>query len=157
RNHVKEFDIFFEGKRMNTSVVIRGTLSLPPRRRGQEPDAGESPPNQAASARIPRIAQLMALARHVDELVRSGAVASYAEAARLGRVSRARLSQIIGLLNLAPDLQEQLLFLEHPARGRPTPVLRRVLSVASALDWDEQRRCWRRLQRATRRRRAVVP
>ena len=133
---------------MNTSVVIRGTLSLPRRRRGQESDAGEPSPNPAASARIPRIARLMALARHVDELVRSGTVASYAAAARLGRVSRARLSQIIGLLNLAPDLQEQLLFLEHPARGRPTPVLRRVLTVAAALDWDEQRRRWRRLRRA---------
>ena len=142
---------------MNTSVVIRGTLSRPSRRRGHEPDAGESPPHPAPSARIPRIAQLMALARHVDELVRTGTVGSYATAARLGRVSRARLSQIIGLLNLAPDLQEQLLFLEHPARGRSAPVLRRVLSVAAALDWDEQRRCWRRLQRATRQRRTVVP
>jgi hypothetical protein len=92
---------------MNTSVVIRGTLSLPRRRRGQQSDAGEPSPNPAASARIPRIARLMALARHVDELVRSGTVASYASVARLGRVSRARLSQIIGLLNLAPDLQEQ--------------------------------------------------
>ena len=140
---------------MNTSVVIRGTLSLPRRRRGQESDAGEPSPHPAASARIPRIARLMALARHVDELVRSGTVASYAAAARLGRVSRARLSQIIGLLNLAPDLQEQLLFLEHPARGRPAPVLRRVLNVAAALDWDEQRRCWRKLKRATGQHRAA--
>ena len=142
---------------MNTSVVIRGTLSLPPRRPGHEPDAVESPPNPAPSARIPRIARLMALAHHVDELVRSGTVASYAVAARLGRVSRARLSQIIGLLNLAPDLQEQLLFLKHPARGRPAPVLRRVLSVASALDWDEQRRRWRKLKRATGQHRAALP
>jgi hypothetical protein len=140
---------------MNTSVVIRGTL--PSRRRGHEPDAGESPPHPAPSARIPRIARLMALARHVDELVRSGTVASYAAAARLGRVSRARLSQIIGLLNLAPDLQEQLLCLEHPGRGRPAPVLRRLLSVASALDWDEQRRRWRKLKRVTGQHRAASP
>jgi len=99
----------------------------------------------------------MALARHVEELVRSGTVGSYAAAARLGRVSRARMSQILGLLNLAPDLQEQLLFLEHPARGRPAPVLRQVLIVAAALDWDEQRRRWRKLQRAAQQRRPAAP
>jgi hypothetical protein len=87
------------------------------------------------------------LAWHVEGLIRSGAVPSYAAAARLGHVSRARLSQILSLLNLAPDLQEQLLFLQHPARGRQALALRQVLTVAAALDWHEQRRRWRRLQR----------
>jgi len=99
----------------------------------------------------------MALARHVEELVRSGTVGSYAAAARLGHVSRARMCQILGLLNLAPDLQEQLLFLEHPTHGRSTPVLRQILTVAAALDWDEQRRRWRRLRRAARQHQAAVP
>jgi hypothetical protein len=99
----------------------------------------------------------MALARHVEALVRSGTVESYAVAARLGRVSRARLSQIIGLLNLAPDLQEQLLYLEQPTHGRSAPVLRQVLIVAAALDWDEQRRRWRRLRRALKQPPAAVP
>jgi len=99
----------------------------------------------------------MAVARHVEELVRSGTVGSYAAAARLGHVSRARICQILGLLNLAPDLQEQLLFLEHPARGRSTPVLRQVLTVAAALDWDEQRRRWSRLRRALKQHPTAVP
>ena len=139
---------------MNTPVIIRGTLLLRRRANVPEPDATSiAPTTKICRRRIPRIARLMALARHVEELVCSGTVGSYAAAARLGRVSRARMSQIVGLLNLAPDIQEQLLFLVHPARGRPAPVLRRVLSVAAALDWDEQRRCWRRQQRATRPRR----
>jgi hypothetical protein len=99
----------------------------------------------------------LALAGQIDDLVRSGTVCSYAAAARLGHVSRARMSQILSLLNLAPDLQEQLLFLQRPARGRTAPVLRQVLQVAAALDWDEQRRRWRRLQRANRRRRPTTP
>src|SRR5262249_18208821 len=105
---------------------------------------------KASSSRIPRIAQLMALARHIDDLVRSGALGSYAAAARLGHISRARISQILTLVHLAPDLQEQLLFLKRPSRGRTAPVLRQVLQVAAVLDWDEQRRRWRRLQRANR-------
>jgi hypothetical protein len=142
---------------MNTSTVIRGTLPL--RRRGS---AREHDPTQATKTtktsplRIPRIAQLMALARHIDDLVRSGTVGSYAAAARLGHVSRARMSQILTLVHLAPDLQEQLLFLQRPSRGRAGPVLRQVLQVAAALDWDEQRRRWRRLQRANRQRRPTT-
>jgi hypothetical protein len=41
----------------------------------------------------------MALARRLDELIRSGKVTGYAELARLGHVTRARLSQIIKTAN----------------------------------------------------------
>ena len=143
---------------MNTATIIRGTLPL--RRRGstQEPDATATASTTRACLRpVPRIARLMALARHVEQLVRSGTVGSYAAAARLGHVSRARMCQILGLLNLAPDLQEQLLFLEHPTHGRSMTVLRQVLTVAAALDWDEQRRRWRRLRRALKQHPAAMP
>ena len=143
---------------MNTSSVIRGTLPFRRRANAQEHDpAPATELIKASSPRIPRIAQLMALARHIDDLVRSGALGSYAAAARLGHVSRARMSQIVALLNLAPDLQEQLLFLKRPSCGRTAPVLRQVLHVAAAHDWDEQRRRWRRLQRANRQRRPTTP
>jgi hypothetical protein len=51
----------------------------------------------------------MALAILFDELLRTGQVASMADLARICRVSRARVSQIVGLLNLAPAVQEELL------------------------------------------------
>ena len=59
-------------------------------------------------AHVPRVARLMALAIHFDGLVRSGAVSDYGELARLGRVSRPRITQIMGLLLLAPDMEELL-------------------------------------------------
>jgi hypothetical protein len=141
---------------MNTSTVIRGTLPFR-RRSAQEHDptlATET--TKASSSRIPRVARLLALARQIDDSVRSGMVCSYAAAARLGHVSRARMSQILSLLNLAPDLQEQVLFLQRPVRSRTGPVLRQVLHVAAALDWDEQRRRWRRLQHANQKRRRAT-
>jgi hypothetical protein len=55
-------------------------------------------------AAIPRITRLMALAIHFDGLIQSGAVANYAELARLGNVTRARMTQIMNLLNLAPEI-----------------------------------------------------
>ena len=67
---------------------------------------------------VPRIARLMALAIVMDEMVRSGQVKSYAELARIVGVSRARVSQVVGLLNLTPDTQKQLL--EPPATSPPS-------------------------------------
>jgi hypothetical protein len=138
---------------MSPPRIIEGTLVLTRRHRA---GGGEEPNGELASAasvgpwRVPRLARLVALAWHIDGLVRSGALASYAAAARLGQVSRARVSQVVSLLNLAPDLQEQLLFLQRPARGRVPLTLRHVLHVARALDWPEQRRRWRQLRRASR-------
>ena len=134
---------------MSTPIIIEGAIPLGRRGRASRPESNGagSPTNSFPSSRTPRIARLLALAWHVEGLVRSGTISSYAAAARLGDVSRARLSQIMSLLNLAPDLQEQLLFLQRPARGRQSLVLRQVLTVAAALDWHEQRRRWRRLRR----------
>jgi hypothetical protein len=137
---------------MNTPIVIEGTMPLTRRDRAGRPEAndvGSPATHSVPSARVPRIARLLALARHVEWLVRLGTLSSYAAAARLSHVSRARLSQILSLLHLAPDLQEQLLFLPRPARGRQVLALRHVLKVAAALDWPEQRRRWRKLRRAT--------
>jgi hypothetical protein len=137
---------------MSTPIVIEGTIPLGRRSRAARPEAnGAASPatHSVPSARVPRIGRLLALAWHVEGLVRSGTVSSYAAAARLSHVSRARMSQILSLLNLAPDLQEQLLFLQRPARGRQALALRHVLTVAAALDWPEQRRRWRRLRRGT--------
>jgi hypothetical protein len=139
--------------RMSTLLVIEGTLPLGRRRRVASREAHDDGlPSSASVAltRVPRIARLLALAWHIDGLVRSGTLASYAAAARLGHVSRARLSQIVSLLNLAPDLQEQVLFLSRPRRGRAPLTLRQVLRVAAVLDWHEQRQRWRKTWRASK-------
>jgi hypothetical protein len=47
------------------------------------------------AGRVPRVARLMALALHLDELIRSGQVAHYSALASLGHVTRARICQII--------------------------------------------------------------
>ncbi len=96
-------------------------------------------------ARLSRVARLMALAIRFECLVLSGEMKDYAELARLGRVSRARISQIMNLLQLAPDLQEQLLFLARPPRGRDPVHLALLQPIAEVVDWKTQRRMWRRL------------
>jgi hypothetical protein len=93
--------------------------------------------------RLSRVARLMALALRFEQLLRGCEVASYAELARLGRVSCARISQILNLLQLAPDIQEQLLFLARNGRGRDPIHLARLQPIAAKLDWGRQRRLWR--------------
>jgi hypothetical protein len=84
---------------------------------------------------LPRIARLMALAIRLEGLVRDESFQNYAELAQLGRVTRARITQIMKLLQLAPDLQEQLLFLP-PLKGLNERNLR---AVVQQLDWSKQR------------------
>lgn len=70
--------------------------------------------------RIPRVARLMALAIKFQDMVDRREVKDYADLARLGYVTRARLTQIMNLLLLAPDIQEQILFPDYLHRRRPT-------------------------------------
>ena len=92
----------------------------------------------------PRITKLMALAIKLDSLVREGVVKDYAELARLGHVTRARMSQIMSLLNLAPDIQEAILFLPKTIKGRDPISSREVIRLAAEVDWERQRGQWRR-------------
>ena len=69
------------------------------------PDVSKSPD----PVRTPRITRLMALAIKFQDMVDRDEVRDYADLARLGFVSRARITQIMNLLNLAPDIQEELL------------------------------------------------
>ena len=101
--------------------------------------------------RVPRVARLMALAIHFDNLVRTGRVKNYSELARVGQVTTARMSQIMGLVSLAPDIQEAVLFLPATERGRDAVLLSHLLPIAATADWSSQRKKWRVLRRLTTR------
>lgn len=88
--------------------------------------------------RIPRISRLMALAIRLDELIRTGQVASYSELARLGHVSPARVTQIMNLNLLAPAIQEELLFLPRTT-GPERLCLKDLQKVAREWRWERQK------------------
>ena len=81
----------------------------------------------------------MALAIHFDGLIQSGAVENYSELARLGNVTRARMTQIMNLLMLDPAIQEELLFLPRVDAGRDEVCLTGFQRVAAVGDWEMQR------------------
>ncbi len=123
-----EFNLHFERSGRGSRKTIR------------EGEAKEQPPRSVG--RVPRVARLMALAVRFDDLIRSGDVADYAELARLAHVTRARITQIMNLLMLAPDLQEAILFLPRVESGRDPIHLRQLQPIALVPDWRKQRRLW---------------
>jgi hypothetical protein len=95
--------------------------------------------------RVPRVSRIMALAIRFEGLIRDGVVKDQAELARLGHVSRARLSQIMDLLLLAPDIQEAVLFLPSVGRGGHLLIEKHLRSLAAMPSWKKQERMWKSL------------
>ena len=83
-----------------------------------------------------RLARLLALAHQLEDMVRSGGVRDYAELAQRAQVSPARISQIVTLTQLAPEIQEYILFLSSEHAGLITEL--QLRDIARTLAWEQQ-------------------
>lgn len=114
----------------------------PRNKRGNVNPHSDSRRGSTGKGNIPRVAKLLALAIRFEKLVKRGDIQDYADLARLGYVTRARITQIMNLLNLAPDIQEEILFLPNTMKGRD-PILEKDLRpVAAVPHWSRQRKMW---------------
>ena len=102
--------------------------------------------NAAPTLQIPRLARLMALAIRLEQLLEQGVASSQAELARLGHVTSARLTQILSLRFLAPEIQEEILFLPPTRPGCRALTERHLRPLLRTLIWSEQRRIWTTLK-----------
>jgi len=100
-----------------------------------KPHTDKLKPTDRLPSRPPRIALLMALAIYMERLLRDGHAESQGELASLAGITRARITQILNLLGLAPDIQEQLL-LNNKSNRFVERTLRPLCMVAN---WNEQR------------------
>jgi len=109
-------------------------------RKGHEKGFAETPPMAPAPVSRPaRVALMLALAHKIQEAIDRGAVQDRAEVAwRLG-LTRARVTQLLDLTLLAPEIQEQILFAESVDGIEPMSE-RAVRIATSARIWAEQRR-----------------
>jgi len=125
--------------------AIQVEVTLPVRARCGDTRARRCPDASTHSpARIPRISRLMALAIKFQEMVDRGEVRDYADLARLGYVTRARITQIMNLLNLAPDIQEELLDLAGAGENRALAE-RQIRSITKIVPSSKPTwaTCWR--------------
>lgn len=88
--------------------------------------------------KLPRVTKFMALAIKWEGLLKKGIVKDYADLARLGNVSRARVTQIMNLRLLAPAIQEKLLFHKRVRSNKDTVKLKALQAVALEADWGRQ-------------------
>jgi hypothetical protein len=106
----------------------------------------EGPRPARPRGRIPRIARLLALAHHFQELLDTGVVRTQMELAELTKLTTARITQIMNLLILAPDIQEEILFMPAVIRGGPPVTEKTIKPVLQTLVWSEQRERWAALR-----------
>ncbi|MFW6106578.1 MAG: hypothetical protein ACOC8H_00285 [bacterium] len=125
-------------KRIHFSMANKGKREIKP---------GPQPVRDRPDGRVPRVSRLMALAIKFDHLLETGAVRDQAELAELGHVTRARVTQIMNLLHLAPDIQEEILFLPRVTHGRDPITERHVRPIAAEVHWRRQKRLWQETAR----------
>jgi hypothetical protein len=91
----------------------------------------------------------MAPAIRMDEMLRRGEAQDTFELALLGKVSQPRVTQILSLSLLAPDIQEALLSLSRETSGKSATHERNLRSTVTEPMWDRQRQMWTELIRST--------
>lgn len=132
---------------MNKPVSVDFQFSVQQRGRGAKKrmveGACQSDVSKSTLERVPRISRYMALAIHFEDLIRQGIVTDYADLARLGHVTRARVTQIMNLRLLAPEIQEVLLFLPDTTTGAVGIQLKELQPISADADWQIQRRHFR--------------
>jgi hypothetical protein len=128
----------------NSAVEIQFPLNTTgPRRKESSPHEV----NRSEIGRVPRVTQVMALVIQLQDMIERGDARDYADLARLGCLTRERMSQIMELVWLAPDIQKEILEFPPNERGRFPVSEVAARRVAEKLDWAEQRGLWSNIKK----------
>jgi hypothetical protein len=100
-------------------------------------------------AKLPRITHTVARAILFEEAIAAGEAADFSDLARLTAMTRERVSQVMRMTWLAPDIQEEILCLPPVRRRRTCAVsVPEVEVIAGEVLWDDQRNSWLKLKQA---------
>ena len=112
----------------------------------RRPMAVERTAPRASHGRLPQVTRILALAIYFDEMIRRGDARDYADIGRLSCLCRERVSQVMRLLYLAPEIQMELLYLPAASAARYPISETAVRKIANLLSWEDQHREWARLK-----------
>lgn len=134
-------------KRKGT-LIIKSSIHRIRRGNGQQFSANAT---KKATSRTPvrkpaRVARMLAFAHKLQEAINNGEYIDRADAARKLGLTRARVSQLLDLLMLAPDIQERILFMERVDGVEPTSE-RALRDVVKQLKWQSQVDTWRKISK----------
>lgn len=113
-------------RRVPTDQVVN---ALPPGARNRKPPK---------APRTPRVVELLRKAIEWQALLESGRVRNQAEIARREGITRARVTQVMGLLRLAPEIQQYILSMPDAAR-RPAITERALPPIVQMEDATDQK------------------
>ena len=125
--------VFQDGTRLEYELPVPNRPGA--RNKSREDNAG----------RLPRISRLMALAIELERRLRQGPARDHCTLASAGHISAGRMSQILSLTNLAPSIQERLLFLPQTQTGADLIPERDLRAITKAPDWDQQKKLFQDL------------
>ena len=91
----------------------------------------------------PSLRRSLILAYQIQELFDNGKAISLKQVATWLHMTYARISQIMKLLFLAPDIQEQILLSDKEAIRNLTE--HKIRKISIEIDWDKQRIFWNNL------------
>lgn len=129
-----------------TTVTKQIHFAIHKRRKVAMP--GLAPDTRGPEGRVPRVARLMALAVRFDRLLADGVVGDLTELARPAHVTQPRMTQVMNLLHLAPDIQEEILHLPPVQTGKDVLTERDLRPITQLRDWRQQRVAWGKLRDA---------
>lgn len=92
---------------------------------------------------VPRLTRLLALAHRWNRLIEEGVVANQTAIAGMMGLTCARVTQIMDLLHLAPDIQECILCATSEDSSEIPE--RRIRSITRIPIWREQSKSWKEI------------
>ena len=123
----------------NSAVEIQFRLHATGRPRVK---TGPSNVPPSGNGRLPRVTQVMALAIQFQDMIQRGEARDYADLARLGGLTRERISQVMKLIWLAPDIQRDILEFSATTTSRFPITEVAVRRIAESFGWAKQREQW---------------
>lgn len=131
---------------MTERLTINRPFHVATKRSGtKQMESGAKP--ATPTGRVPWISRLLAIAHRCIRLVQSGAIINQCELAHFGQISTTRMTQIMWLDNLAPDIQDEILFLPRTTQGRDPIKESDICPIAKTLDWGKQQQMWNTLRK----------
>ncbi len=118
---------------VETAMRFEFTVDLKPVKHPSQPKA-------KAVQKEPRLRQSLILAHDLQRLFKSGKANSFGQVTTWLHMTHARLSQLLSLLLLAPDIQQEILCDETGKVSGLTE--RHIRQIAMEPDWQKQRKLW---------------
>ncbi len=98
---------------------------------------------EAEIRKEPRLRHTLILAYHIQDIISGNKAKDFTQIAKWLNMTKARLSQIMNFVNLAPCIQEEILLSKNNKIQELTEYKIHAITIES--DWEKQKKLWKEL------------